>query len=87
MPVITHTPRPSVTGEGDDMFCFISRWFPPLRGFFQIGTPLSRSMRPEREVVPFSDVQEDAIVPDDGRGAGPGGKGKSARRCFRSSTT
>jgi hypothetical protein len=24
VPVITQTPRPSVTGEGDDMFCFIS---------------------------------------------------------------
>jgi hypothetical protein len=34
------------------MFCFISRWFPPLRGFFQIGTPLSRSMAQSERSFP-----------------------------------
>ena len=35
MPVITHTLRPSVTGEGDDMFCFCIRALPPPRRCFQ----------------------------------------------------
>src|ERR1700730_14296543 len=43
VPVITQTLRPSVTGEGEDMFCFCSRWLPPLRRRFQAGTPVARS--------------------------------------------
>src|ERR1700681_299035 len=43
VPVITQTLRPSVTGEGEDMFCFCSRWLPPLRRRFQAGTPVVRS--------------------------------------------
>ena len=34
MPVITQTLRPSVTGDGDDMFCFIMRVSPPPSGRF-----------------------------------------------------
>ena len=33
-PVITHTVRPSVTGDGDDMFCLRSMWFPSAIGRF-----------------------------------------------------
>ena len=41
---MTHTLWPSVTGEGDDMFCLRSRWSPLPRCFFQIGTPLPLSI-------------------------------------------
>src|SRR4051812_25111449 len=43
VPVITHTLRPSVTGDGDDMFCFIMRWSPPPSGRFHNATPRLRS--------------------------------------------
>ena len=43
VPVITHTLRPSVTGEGDDMFCFIMRVSPPPSSRFQSATPRLRS--------------------------------------------
>src|SRR5688500_7310354 len=33
-PVITHTVRPSVTGDGDDMFCLRPDLLPPAMGFF-----------------------------------------------------
>src|SRR5262245_32985253 len=32
VPVMTQTDRPSVTGDGDDMFCFRSWWLPPPSG-------------------------------------------------------
>src|SRR4029079_14178659 len=32
VPVITQTDVPSVTGEGDDMFCLRSWWLPPPSG-------------------------------------------------------
>src|SRR5262245_58107903 len=43
VPVITQTALPSVTGEGDDMFCFSMRTLPPPRRCFQSGTPRARS--------------------------------------------
>src|SRR5690349_2784888 len=44
VPVIVHTARPSVTGEGDDMFCFWSLMFPAPRRCFQMVAPVPRSI-------------------------------------------
>src|SRR5262249_9833950 len=43
VPVITQTFFPSVTGEGDDMFCLRILVLPPPRSFFQTGSPFVRS--------------------------------------------
>ena len=43
VPVITQTVVPSVTGDGDDMFCFCSFTLPPLSGRFQSSSPFLRS--------------------------------------------
>ena len=43
VPVITHTPRPSVTGDGDDMFCLRCMLLPPPSGRFQLTAPDLRS--------------------------------------------
>jgi hypothetical protein len=42
-PVITQTVRPSVTGEGDDMFCLRPCLLPPARGRFHTTSFLLRS--------------------------------------------
>src|SRR5688572_8806063 len=42
-PVITHTCRPSVTGDGVDMFCFRSMWLVSASGRFQATACLRRS--------------------------------------------
>ena len=42
-PVITHTVRPSVTGDGDDMFCLRSMWFSSASGRFQRTVCFARS--------------------------------------------
>ena len=44
VPVITHTNRPSVTGDGEDMFCLLPMRLPPESGRFQITARLLRSM-------------------------------------------
>ena len=43
VPVITHTPVPSVTGDGDDWFCFRCIRLPPPSGFCHRIVPLARS--------------------------------------------
>ena len=43
VPVITQTERPSVTGDGDDICCFIMRRLPPPIGRFQRTVPRVRS--------------------------------------------
>src|SRR5687767_2933380 len=43
VPVIAHTVRPSVTGDGDDMFCFRPALLPEPSGFFQMTACLLRS--------------------------------------------
>ena len=43
-PVITQTCLPSVTGDGDDMFCFRSMWFESASGRFHDTACLLRSM-------------------------------------------
>jgi hypothetical protein len=40
---MSHTRLPSVTGDGEDMFCFRSMWLPPAIGRFQIASRLLRS--------------------------------------------
>src|SRR5688572_1093342 len=41
-PVSTHTVRPSVTGDGDDMFCLLILKLPGAIGFFQFTSPVVR---------------------------------------------
>src|SRR5688500_18727587 len=43
VPVITHTVRPSVTGDGVDMFCLRPARLPEPSGFFQMTACLVRS--------------------------------------------
>ena len=43
VPVITQTAVPSVTGEGDDMFCLRMSWSPPPSSCFQRTAPVLRS--------------------------------------------
>src|SRR5918999_4582726 len=43
VPVITNTRLPSVTGDGDDMFCLRIIVLPPPSAFFQSTSPLVRS--------------------------------------------
>src|SRR5688572_2042087 len=43
VPVITHTVRPSVTGDGVDMFCFRPALLPGPSGLFQLTACLLRS--------------------------------------------
>src|SRR5436309_10887006 len=52
VPVIAQTERPSVTGDGDDMFCFCSRWFPPPSERFHITAPRLRSMHQRNRLSP-----------------------------------
>src|ERR671915_2515178 len=42
VPVMAHTIWPSVTGEGDDMFCLRCLLLPLLRCFFQSTSPFAR---------------------------------------------
>src|SRR6185312_3288053 len=42
VPVITNTLLPSVTGEGDDIFCFLILVLPPPSSFFQSNSPFAR---------------------------------------------
>src|SRR6188768_2226991 len=43
VPVITQTDLPSVTGDGDDICCFIIRRLPPPSGLFHRIVPFVRS--------------------------------------------
>ncbi len=43
-PVITQTVRPSVTGDGVDMFCLRSMWFSSASGRFHSTVCFARSM-------------------------------------------
>ena len=52
VPVITQTCRPSVTGDGDDMFCFICRRLPPPSSRFHRTAPVLRSTRPQVQLRP-----------------------------------
>src|SRR5512147_589499 len=58
VPVITHTFLPSVTGDGEDMFCFRTLRFPEPSGFFQISTPLARSTQDKKSSAPFATLKK-----------------------------
>ena len=61
MPVITHTVLPSVTGDGDDMFCLRCMTLPPPSGCFQSDGAAWRDRRPRATAIAvrFGDVEED----------------------------
>src|SRR5262249_17690045 len=52
VPVITQTFLPSVTGEGDDIFCLRILVLPALRCFFQSASPLVRSTHQRSRLSP-----------------------------------
>src|SRR5215813_2166529 len=52
VPVITHTVFPSVTGDGDDMFCLRILVLPPPSSFFQRSSPLLRSTHQRKRLPP-----------------------------------
>ena len=52
VPVITYTLLPSVTGDGDDMFCFRILTLPPPKGRFQSTSPLVLSMAQRNRLSP-----------------------------------
>ncbi len=69
VPVSTQTAVPSVTGEGDDMFCLRMSWSPPPSSCFQRTAPVFAIERPQIEAAGLGDVQEDVVLPDDRRRA------------------
>src|SRR4030095_3507741 len=58
VPVITQTFLPSVTGEGDDMFCLRILVFPPLRCFFQRSSPLVLSTHHRNRSSPSATLRK-----------------------------
>src|ERR1043165_6262583 len=58
VPVIVHTVRPSVTGEGDDMFCFWSLTLPAPSRCFQIAAPLPRSIADNTRADPWATLRK-----------------------------
>src|SRR5688572_13644107 len=52
VPVITQTVRPSVTGDGDDICCFIMRRLPPPIGRFHRTVPRVRSTAHSESSLP-----------------------------------
>ena len=69
VPVMTHTCSPSVTGDGEDIFCFRSCLSLSLRKRFQITEPVWRSTR-HNSTDKFSVPVEEAPAPPV-RGAPP----------------
>ena len=55
-PVMTHTCRPSVTGDGDDMFCLRSMWLVSASGRFQATDCLPRSTAHSSSMPLFAPV-------------------------------
>src|SRR5215510_5956851 len=52
VPVITYTLLPSVTGDGDDMFCLRIFTLPPPSGFFQSTSPFDLSTHQRNRLSP-----------------------------------
>ena len=71
VPVITHTLRPSVTGEGDDMFCFCMRRVAAAEQPLPSHGAARAIDAPEIQIAALGDVQENTVAPDDRRGARP----------------
>src|SRR5215211_3233994 len=73
VPVITHTFFPSVTGEGDDMFCLLPILFSPASGRFHATAcwlrstahssmcPVARSVATFRKMVSFQMIGVDPL--------------------------
>src|SRR6185295_13311621 len=62
VPVITHTCVPSVTGDGVDMFCFISWWLPGPSGRFHSTLPFARSMHQRCRLLPSRTFRSSATL-------------------------
>src|SRR5215813_4115281 len=58
VPVITQTVVPSVTGEGDDMFCLRIFTLPPPSGFFQAASPFVRSTHQRKRLSPSATLRK-----------------------------
>ena len=58
VPVITHTCVPSVTGDGDDMFCLRICLLPGAIGRFQRTLPLPRSMHQSSSCGPSATLRK-----------------------------
>jgi hypothetical protein len=58
VPVITQTLFPSVTGEGDDMFCLRILTFPPLSGRFHSTVPFERSTHQSERLSPSATLRK-----------------------------
>src|SRR4026209_1932073 len=62
VPVIAHTCVPSVTGDGVDMFCFISLWLPGPSGRFHSTLPLARSAHQRNRLLPSRTFRSSATL-------------------------
>src|SRR5258705_2451940 len=62
VPVITHTCVPSVTGDGVDMFCFISLWLPGPSGRFHRTVPFARSTDQRDRLLPSRTFRSSATL-------------------------
>src|SRR5215510_9274191 len=58
VPVITQTVLPSVTGDGDDMFCLRILVLPPPSETFQRGSPLPRSTHQRNRLSPSATLRK-----------------------------
>src|SRR4030095_11484271 len=58
VPVITHTFFPSVTGEGEDMFCLRILVLPALRCFFQSTSPFFLSTHHRNRSSPSATLRK-----------------------------
>ena len=70
---MTQTCVPSVTGEGDDMFCLRCWLLPPAIGRFQMTSFLLRSTAQSSSspvLWAVAMLRKIDVAPDDGRGAG-----------------
>src|SRR5215207_7724735 len=58
VPVITHTPRPSVTGEGDDMLCLRILALPPPSARFHSTAPFDLSTHQRLRASPSATLRK-----------------------------
>src|SRR4029453_415073 len=57
VPVITYVVLPSVTGEGEDMFCLLILKFPPVKGRFHNVIPFSRPTHHSSRLSPSATLR------------------------------
>src|SRR6185369_9345209 len=58
VPVMTYTARPSVTGEGDDMFCLRILTLPPPSSCFQSTAPFVLSTHQRNRLSPSATLRK-----------------------------